>query len=199
MDHMASSVTCPIDGSRKTTADALRETDRFASETGLKGKQALHLRLLAEELLGVVNGVTEVRDGSFVIELKDGEYRLQLSAKTFPVGERAQKKLLETSSTGENTLYQGVVGKLRMVADWYSRGGDSAGREKAYAGGFGDYASDEWSLVRMRNYIARERKAIKWDELETSILNHLADDVRVGLRRDKVAITVHKTFHNTMI
>lgn len=196
---MTSSAICPVDGSQEATAAALREAERFAEATGLTGKSALHLRLLAEELLGVINGVTEVRDGSFVIELNDGEYRLQLSAKTFPVGEWAQKRLLETSSTGENTLYQGVVGKLRMVADWYSRGGDSAGREKAYAGGFGDYASDEWSLVRMRNYIARERKAIKWDELETSILNHLADDVRVGLRRDKVAITVHKTFNNTTI
>ena len=196
---MTSSAICPVDGSQEATAAALREAEQFAEATGLTGKSALHLRLLAEELLGVINGVTEVRDGSFVIELNDGEYRLQLSAKTFPVGEWAQKRLLETSSTGENTLYQGVVGKLRMVADWYSRGGDSAGREKAYAGGFGDYASDEWSLVRMRNYIARERKAIKWDELETSILNHLADDVRVGLRRDKVAITVHKTFHNTTI
>jgi len=192
-----SSTICPVDGSRDATAAALREADKFAKETGLTSKQSLHLRLLAEELLGVVNGVTEVRGGSFTIELRDGEYRLQLSAKTFPVGERAQKKLLDASSTGENILYQGVAGKVRMVADWYSQGGDPAGRGNAFAGGFHDGVSDEWSLVRMRNYTARERKAAKWDELETSILSHLADDVRVGLRRDKVVITVHKTFHNT--
>ena len=115
---MKSSAICPVDGSRDATAAALREADKFAKETGLTSKQSLHLRLLAEELLGVVNGVTEVRDGSFTIELRDGEYRLQLSAKTFPVGERAQKKLLDASSTGENILYQGVAGKVRMVADW---------------------------------------------------------------------------------
>ena len=69
---MTSSAICPVDGSREATAAALREAEQFAEATGLTGKPALHLRLLAEELLGVVNGVTEVRDGSFVIELKDG-------------------------------------------------------------------------------------------------------------------------------
>ena len=52
----------------------------------------------------------------------------------------------------------------------------------------------EWSLVRMHNQLAREKKAAKWDELEASVLLRLADDVRVGLRYDKVAITVYKTF-----
>ncbi|MBR2490157.1 MAG: hypothetical protein IKB65_01585 [Ruminiclostridium sp.] len=196
---MKSSAICPFDGSLEATAAVLQEADRFAEETGLTGKQSLQLRLLTEELLGMVNGVTKVRDGSFAIELKDGEYRLLLSAETFPVGERAQKRLLDTSSTGENILYQGVAGKVRMVVDWYRQGGDPAGRGDSFAGGFHDESFEEWSLVRMRNYAARERKAAKWDKLEKSVLEHLADDVRVGLRRDKVVITVHKTFHNAEV
>ncbi len=195
---MTSSAICPVDGSREATAAALREAERFAETTGLTGKSALHLRLLAEELLGVVNGVTEVRDGTFVIDLKDGEYRLLLSAQTFPMGEAAERKLLDASSSGENDLHQGVAGKLRMVADWYAKGADRSNRG-AVAGGFSDDPSEEWSLVRLRNQRSREKKAQKWDELETSVLNHLADDVRVGLRRDKVTITVHKTFHHASI
>ena len=195
---MTSSAICPVDGSREATAAALREAEQFAEATGLTGKPALHLRLLAEELLGVVNGVTEVRDGTFVIELKDGEYRLLLSAQTFPMGEAAERKLLDASSSGENDLHQGVAGKLRMVADWYAKGADRSNRGTV-AGGFSDDPSEEWSLVRLRNQRSREKKAQKWDEFETSVLNHLADDVRVGLRRDKVTITVHKTFHHTSI
>ena len=167
---MTSSAICPVDGSREATAAALREAERFAEATGLTGKPALHLRLLAEELLGVVNGVTEVRDGTFVIELKDGEYRLLLSAQTFPMGEAAERKLLDASSSGENDLHQGVAGKLRMVADWYAKGADRSNRGTV-AGGFSDDPSEEWSLVRLRNQRSREKKAQKWDELETSVLN----------------------------
>lgn len=195
---MTFSGKCPIDGSRAATSAALWEAERFAEGTGLTGKPILHLRLLTEELLGVVNGLAEVRDGSFVIELEGDEYRLQLSAQTFPIGETAERKLLDASSSGENDLHQGVAGKLRMVVDWYTKGADRSNRG-AVAGGFSDDPTEEWSLVRLRNQRAREKKAQKWDELETSVLTHLADDVRVGLRRDKVVITVHKTFHNTTI
>ena len=195
---MTSSVNCPIDGSWEATMAALREADRFAKETGLTDKQSLQLRLLAEELLGVVNGAAEVRDGSFFMEWEDGEYRLRLSARTFPIGEVAERKLLDASSSGENDLHQGVAGKLRMVADWYAKGGDRTGCQNV-GGGFSDDLSDEWSLARLRNQQAREKKAQKWDALETSILNHLADDVRVGLRREKVTITVLKNFHHTSI
>lgn len=195
---MTSSVNCPIDGSWEATMAALREADRFAKETGLTDKQALQFRLLAEELLGVVNGAAKVRDGSFVMEWEDGAYRLCLSARTFPIGEVAQRKLLDASSSGENDLHQGLAGKLRMVADWYAKGGDRSACQNV-GGGFSEEASDEWSLARLRNQQAREKKAQKWDALETSILNHLADDVRVGLRREKVSITVLKKFHHTSI
>ena len=195
---MTSSVNCPIDGSWEATMAALQEADRFAKETGLTDKQALQFRLLAEELLGVVNGAAKVRDGSFVMEWEDGAYRLCLSARTFPIGEVAQRKLLDASSSGENDLHQGLAGKLRMVADWYAKGGDRSACQNV-GGGFSEEASDEWSLARLRNQQAREKKAQKWDALETSILNHLADDVRVGLRREKVSITVLKKFHHTSI
>jgi len=193
-----SSGNCVIDGSRETIMAALQEADRFAKETGLTDKQALQFRLLAEELLGVVNGAAKVRDGSFVMEWEDGAYRLCLSARTFPIGEVAQRKLLDASSSGENDLHQGLAGKLRMVADWYAKGGNRSGHGDV-GGGFSDDPSEEWSLARLRNQQAREKKAQKWDALETSILNHLADDVRVGLRRDKVTITVLKKFHHTSI
>ena len=191
---MSTSAICPIDGSRGATSAALREADRFAKETGLTGKQALHLRLLTEELLGVLNGVTEVKDGSFVIEQENEEYRLRLSARTFPVGETAQQRLLGASSSGENAFYQGVVGKLRMVADWYSKGARQADQDVYVGAGFASHIPEEWSLVRMRNRLAREKKAAQWDELEASILLRLADDVRIGLRSERIAITVFKTF-----
>ena len=195
---MISSGNYVIDGSRETIMAALQEADRFAKETGLTDKQALQFRLLAEELLGVVNGAAKVRDGSFVMEWEDGAYRLCLSARTFPIGEVAQRKLLDASSSGENDLHQGLAGKLRMVADWYAKGGDRSACQNV-GGGFSEEASDEWSLARLRNQQAREKKAQKWDALETSVLNHLADDVRVGLRREKVSITVLKKFHHTSI
>lgn len=200
---------CPIDGSDAATALALDYADDFAWQYEMTGRNAMHLRLMAEELLGVVNGLTEVLDGSFSIEREGNEVRMKLSAQVHPTGEVAEHRLLHSSFSKENVLYKGFTGKLRKVADWYARGNNDtviAGKgndtsDLFVTGGFADYGdftntqtSQDWLLSRVRKNAELEEKAKNWDELEWSVLARLADDVRVGLRFGEVEITVYKSF-----
>ena len=57
---------------------ALEQVDKVIAYKGLSGKNALHLRLLAEEMMGLMRSVTGAREGQFWIEEEDQEYRLHL-------------------------------------------------------------------------------------------------------------------------
>ena len=73
---------------------------------------------------------------------------------------------------------------------------------------FYDYGSDPnpimtdvmtWSLSQYREnvgdlYEQGNLEEEVWDELEKSVLANLADDVKVGVRKDQVDITVDKNF-----
>ena len=59
---------CKLNGTSACAETALNETERFAKACGLPAKKALHLRLLAEETLGMMNGLLAVRDGEFWVE-----------------------------------------------------------------------------------------------------------------------------------
>ena len=134
----------------------------------------------------------EIREGKFWIEQEGEDYRLCLRAHA-PVGEEAEARLLSASTSGENTFYQGVSGKIRLALDWFARGAAAEGYVPlAFQDGFLSAQSTEWSLELYRQSAAREKKAQAWDELEKSVLSRLADDIRVGLRTDEIEITIYK-------
>ena len=57
---------------------ALAETERFAQYEKLGEKDGLYLRLLSEEMLGMVRGITGGFEGQFWLEGGDGECRICL-------------------------------------------------------------------------------------------------------------------------
>lgn len=192
------SLVCNLD-SESATETALKEAEAFANLCGLSEKNSLHLRLLAEELLGMATGVLELHDGSFSIEAEKMKFRLCLTARA-AVGEQAKSRLLEASSTGENALHKGISGKIRQALDFLLVSPPSGvvipiGMHGGMYGGIlPSSASMEWSLECYRQSVALEKKAQSWDELEKSILGKLADDVRIGVQSDRVEITIDKTF-----
>lgn len=189
------SLTCNLDGGAACNAAALAEAENFAHRCGLSQKRLLHLRLLAEELLGMAGSVVAVRQGTFWIEREGMAYRLCLKAYV-QTGEAGTRRLMEASSTGENTFYKGVTGKIRQAVDWLSQG-DADGLPTTRGVGVGLMPSTqeiEWSLTRYREKMKQDEKAEAWDELEKSVLTKLADDILVGVRSDEVAITIAKVF-----
>lgn len=147
----------------------------------------------------MVYGVLEVRKGSFWIEREGERFEIHVSATPVSVGEEAKKRLMSVSTTGQNVLYQGVTGKLRMVLDWLSVGASDVSLtpndiEMGLVPGMLDSSAAMWSLEQYRAEIAREQRAQDWDELERSVLSRLADDIRVGVGKEEILLTVYKTF-----
>ena len=199
---------CKLNGTSACAEIALNETERFAQSCGLPPKKALHLRLLAEEALGMMNGLLSVRDGEFWVEKNKEGYELHAQARTKNMTAGAEKRLLEASTSGENDCYKGVSGKICRALDWlisqqpaedddpivFDAHKKQVLMDNPYARKMSEALAStgtvQWSFSQ---YIASENpdlKAEQWDELERSVLSNLADDIRIGVRDRDVFITV---------
>ena len=115
-----------------------------------------------------------------------------------------RNQLLSASSSGKNESAKGLMGRLR---DFFERGADedvvsfsnALVRPDSY-----DYASSspldwEWSMLRYEENLSRrieeddsEARAA-WDELEKSVVTHVADDIKVSIRGRTVEMTIIKS------
>ena len=181
---------------------ALAQVEKVTVYKGLSEKNALHLRLLAEEMMGMIRSITGETEGEFWIEDTDDVYQLHLRVVTrMNSGKRDQ--LLSAASTGKNESAKGLMGRLR---DFFDRGADedvSAFTSplmlpEMYAGSTTPTLDWEWSMVRYEDELsARIRRddgqaREAWDELEKSVVAHVADDVMVSIRGGQVEMTILK-------
>lgn len=185
----------------------LTEAEKFASYHNLSTKDSLHLRLLSEELIGMTNSILDVSDGTFWIEENNGTYELKIIAHA-EIGDKAKELLLSSSSDGKNQYSKGITGRICQVLDWlgsaqidpvmmsstnYPMGMLPAmPANSLFSGASGEV--HEWSLNEYRKAAKKDAETGNWDELEKSILIKLADDVLVGVRSGKVAMTIIKKF-----
>lgn len=183
--------------------DALSQAELVARYKGLPNKSALHLRLLAEEMLGMMNALTGEREADFWIDDEDGVFTLHLQAET-EMNAKLRKNLLAVSTSGVNAAAKGVTGKVRDLFERMLEPGDMSLGADVAAGlccsgfdpEFGSYmftVDDYWSLEKYRA-AARDGRTPKenWDELEKSVVGRLADDVQVGIRGSKVEMAIIK-------
>jgi hypothetical protein len=194
-------------------AQALEECDRFAAYTGLDKRSALHVRLLAEEALGMVRGIVGQFQADFWLETakKKGKSLCRICVKAdAEVDYERRKELLQVSTSGRNSAAVGVMGKIRELIELGLQGYDEASRYQAQQGfGMADYASMGmmeqgvmtdafyWSLDLYKVQVAEMDKDSAeaeeaWDELEKSVVAKLADEVRVGIRDGQVELNIEK-------
>lgn len=186
--------------------EALRQTEAVAGYRSLSEKDALHLRLLTEEMMGLLKALTGERTADFWIESEGNTFRLHLKTRTEMNGDMRQK-LLSVSSSGENAAATGVWGKLR---DLYERMLEPADETMPpiYLGGWLSsenlpvsasdaivqssvlHAQSVWSLRRCIGGGPEK----DWDGLEKSVIASIADDVEIGIVTNTVEMTVIKTF-----
>ena len=189
------SLICPIEGYSWDVERALNEVDGFSRYQGLGAKQSEHLRLIGEELLGMIGGLLDVSEGRFWIEKEGDEYTVNLAAKSI-LGSRAKSVL---DSTSKNTEYKGVSGIVRKAIDSMSQMFKDSGAsynfseqiDAALAGT--EILSNEalaWSLNSYSESVARDEKVDEWDELEIPVLKKFSKDIIISYRNDRVAIKV---------
>ncbi len=183
--------------------EAVNETERFAEYQKLDHKNALRLRLLAEEMTGLIKNLVGDFDGRFWVEGDKNAVSLCLEADCRVDYDR-RDALLKVSTSGKNEAHKGFMGKLTGVFEYCLMSYEASAR---YSGSYADYMYDDvpnygyermWSLAAMRNGLENmggtaEAKE-EWDELEKSIVASLADEVTVGVKSHKVRLVIKKSF-----
>ncbi len=187
---------------RNQAETALNQADKVAAFKGLTGKNALHLRLLTEEMMGLMRSITGEPDGCFWIEDENGVYELHLQVETRMTSAK-REALLSTATSGKNESARGLMGRLRDIFD---RGADediaTFTSPLMLPGSFEQSTTPsldwEWSMTRYEEELApcvarQEAQALEaWDELEKSVVARVADDVKVAIRGRLVELTIIK-------
>ncbi len=185
--------------------EALAQADAVARFRALDRKSALHLRLLTEEMMGMMRALTGEREADFWIEDGEGSFGLHLQVRT-PMNAEMRRKLLAASTSGENTAAKGVTGKIRDLFERFIEPENGSipsdlltGMDYAYAGAdFGTIsiaAAGIWSMNRYKAAVKEGRAPEEdWDELEKSIVANIADDVRIGIAGPNVEMVIIKKF-----
>jgi hypothetical protein len=191
-----------VSSSGRQMETALKQVEKVAAYKELGHKQALHLRLLAEEMMGMMRSITGEKEGEFWIEDEDGVYRLHLRVTT-PMNSDKREKLLSVSSTGKNESAKGLMGRLR---DFFDQSVDDDVASITSPLVMPDMFEQtsmtsldwEWSMIKYVDVLSAKVKeddpAAKeaWDELEKSVVAHVADDVKVSIKGRTVEMTIIK-------
>ena len=188
-----------------SVAGALGLAEQAGEDCGLDRKSVLHLRLLSEELLGLLRGIAGDAEAKFWIERRGMNFTLHLTSD-LRMNDKMKEMLLSASSDGENSLARGFTGKIRMtIANMICSAAEAA--PYALSEEMSAY-TDNWTVIPSASYwsmsayaedLERKRSESEevsklWDELEKSILAKTADDVKVGIAGTKVEITVSRAF-----
>ncbi len=188
--------------------EALAQTEKAAAYRGLTPKQTLRLRLLAEEMMGMLRTIVGETKSEYWVEAEGTAFALHLSARTRVYSEM-REELLKSSTTGKNAAAVGFMGRLRdILTQLYE-----PDRDTVESGDYGFYYQDAgsadtsidpqdtgllygWSLNEYRAALEanRDREEEKRDELERSSTANLADEIRIYIRADKVEMVIEKKF-----
>ena len=193
--------------------NALAQADLVADYKHLSHQEALHLRLLTEEMVGMMRSITGETKGKFWIEDESGEFRLHLAVETKMTGEK-REQLLAASTSGKNESAKGLMGRIR---DFIDRGADKEAartsgislpigflpRSEGAAQSMNTTEYWEWSMRKYEEAIQHQLQADTahsgakeaWDELEKSVVAHVADDVKVSIRGKQTEVTIIKKFN----
>ena len=181
---------------------ALKQADKVAAYKEMSRKNALHLSLLTEEMMGLMRSITGDVTGRFWIEDEDGVYELHLQVEKWLTSE-TREKLLAASTTGKNESARGLMGRLR---DFFECGADediAAYTNPLMMPGMYEQTSAtrmdwEWSMAQYERALSSWQPEIPGsveearDELEKSVVAHVADDVKVSILGRTVEMTILK-------
>ncbi len=186
---------CELTGAPGEMKTILTEVEKCAEYDGLTGKPAMHLRLIAEELVAMLPQLMDHANGKFWLKSDKGEYRFHVVVEARTLDFDEKEKILSLSTSGKNAANAGIMGKIRMITDMMLFSDDATAPIPYVFTGMPEYDA-AWSLLNYRLAVEdeKESKPEEWDELESSIIAKLADDVVIGIRARKVDITVRKRF-----
>ena len=186
-------------------SEALTATEKLGIEKGLEKKPVLHLRLLAEELFGMLRGIAGDVEATYWIETENNQIEMHMKADV-KMTDDIKEQFLAASSSGKNYAARGFMGKIKvMIADVLLSMKEMApysmvNTVSSYPmGGVGGETVSVWSMMAYKDEVRKQMIKSKeaheaWDELEKSIVANIADDVKVKIVGRNVEIIVYNNF-----
>lgn len=189
---------CKFENGQRDITAILKESERVAQYNGLTHKQTLQLRLLCEEIDGMLPNMIDDFEGALWIEFEDGVCKIKISVSIPQLDSEKKEELIGIAKNKKNAAATGIVGKIRnSIEDFFlkketvdaftlsmSSIGYSEGVDYTYL----------WVLDEYRNGIEKDKQTEAWDELEKSVIASVADDVIVGVRGRCAEIEIIKNF-----
>lgn len=195
---------CKIENGTRDLEAILKESERVAEYSGLNHKQSLQLRLLCEEMDGMLPNIIDDFDGDFWIDFEDGVCKVTVSIQIPEFNTEKKEELIGIAKNKKNAAAVGIVGKIRDAIenffleesniDTFAFPIGPIGLGTGYSEGV-DYTY-LWRLEEYKNLVVetKEEQAEAWDELEKSVIASVADDVIVGVKGKKAEIVIVKKF-----
>ena len=197
-------VVIKVNSSGTGMQDALDLSENLAADVGLSRSENLRLRLLAEELFGMLRSIAGGAEASYWIEYEGKSFTIHLDTD-IPLSQERRKHLLSVSTSGTNSEAKGIMGKIKDVISSMLLPSESP--SPVLSMGLVDYDSVDgyysgltaydWSLNTYRSEVEQgtdDKAKEAWDELEKSIIANIADEVKIGIKGSSVNITVYKKF-----
>ena len=180
---------------------ALAQAEKVAAYKELSPRNALHLRLLTEEAMGMMRSITGETTGDFWIEDEGDVYQLHLTVTTRMTPEK-RETLLEASTSGKNEAARGLMGRLRDFFEYGASYADPTVGPTLLPDMYDDASTPvlerEWSMMAYQAHLVTmiekndEQAKALWDELEKSVVTHVADEVKVSIRGQKAELIIFK-------
>jgi len=156
-----------------------KATEKTAAYAGLDHKDSLRLLLCTEEMLSMVHSVTGGMEGTFWIEAEGKNFELHLTTKT--VMDKEKRHLLISASTSrKNEAAQSFLGKMRDAFEEFM----------AADVDHSDLIPED-IMNDLPNHVIECKE---WDGYEQSILQKVAEQVKVSIRGQVVDMTVIQKF-----
>jgi hypothetical protein len=193
---------CKIEKGTRDLAAILKESERVAEYNGLTHKQTLQLRLLCEEIDGMLPNIIEDFEGSLWIDFEDGVCKVNISIRIPEFNTEKKEELINIAKNKKNAAVVGIVGKIRNAIENFFLDEETREAFALSTGTLGlaaeystslDY-SYLWRLDEYRSFVKKEEQTEAWDEIEKSVIASVADDVIVGVKGKCAEIVIIKKF-----
>ena len=184
-----------VDGQSGDFSQALELAAKTAAGAQLNEKNSLQLQIMTEEMLSLVRSVVGGIKADYWIEHEDSAFELHLSTQ-IAMTQKKREQLIRSATSGQNDAAGSFLGKLRDILEKLVAPSET--RQQSEIQGQVLNALASHAVIPKEMFEQLETTGIelpRWDGYEKSILQHVADHVRIGVRGKQVDIIVQKTFH----
>ena len=193
---------CKIEKGARDLDAILKESERVAEYNDLSHKQALQMRLLCEEIDGMLPNIIDDFGGEFWIDFEDGVCKVNVLIQIPVFNSDKKAELIGIAKNKKNSAAVGIVGKIRDAIENFfldeskmeglALSSESVGFSNEYYSGMGSACL--WRLEKYKGSVEKETQSEAWDELEKSVIASVADDVIVGVKGNCAEIVIVKKF-----